>query len=156
MQIVLKVWSSDSERGLGFDYAIIRCTGALLTRSLRRLNAFRKGKSADPSIKEWRYWDASAEYFDLWVDLVSEREPACLSDELARAIDALEVDKREAVLASSDLKVPEEYIGAVDCAMVVVCNDGISFTALLKKDDVRLTTAEIPAGLLESALAALK
>jgi len=156
MQIVAKVWSSDSERGLGFDYAIIRCTDAVLTQSLQRISAFQGQKRADPSLEESRYWNPSAEYIDLWAAVPSQEESEQLPHELARAIDALEVDRREAVLAPDDLEVPDERIGAVECAMIVVRNEGIAFTALLKNDDVRLTTAEIPTGLLESALWALK
>lgn len=156
MQIVVKVWSSDSDRGLGLDYAVIRCTETLLKRSLQRLRAFQVREGEDASIEETRYWDASAEYFNLWAGVASQQESERVSHELARIVDSLEVDRREAVVTSDDLEIPEERIGAVECSMVAVRKEGIAFTALLKNDDVHLTTAEIPTALLESLLSGLK
>jgi len=54
MQIIVKVWSSHSERGLGFDYATINCTATFLEDSLQRIGAFRDRGSVDPSLEEMR------------------------------------------------------------------------------------------------------
>lgn len=156
MQIVVTVWSSDSNRGLGFDYAVIRCNDPFLKQSLQRLHAFQAQQHVDPSLEESRYWDASAEYFNLWAGVASQPESVHLSAELARMMDGLAVDRREAVVTLDELEITDERIGAVECAMVIVRKEGIAFTALLKNDDVRLTTAEIPGTVLESALSALK
>lgn len=150
MQIIVKVWSGDSERGLGIDYAAIHCTATFLDQSLRRIGAFRDHVSLDPSLEEMRYWDLSAEYFSLWAGGAS-RETDEMSCALAKSIDALEVDKREAVLTAENLNVSEERIGVVECGMMIVRNEGIAFSAILKDDDVRLTTAEIPQDLLRLA-----
>ena len=154
MQIIVKVWSSNSEGGLRFDYATINCTATFLEHSLQRIGAFRDRGSLDPSLEEMRYWDLSAEYFSLWAEGAS-READELSCGLEKSIDALEVDKREAVLTAEDLNVSEERLGAVESSMMIVRNDGIAFSAILKDDDVRLTTAEIPQELLRLALSTL-
>jgi len=60
------------------------------------------------------------------------------------------------VLTAEDLDVSEERFGAVECSMMIVRNEGIAFTALLKDDDVRLTTAEIRQELLRLALSTLR
>jgi len=155
MQIVMRVWSSDSERGLGFDYATLNCTATFLEHSLRRLDAFREHASLDPSLEELRYWDLSAEYFSLWAGGSSGGTDE-LPHALAKAMDVLEVDKREAVLTAEELNVSEESLAAVECGMMIVRTEGIAFTALLKDDDVRLTTAEISQDLLRLALSTLR
>jgi hypothetical protein len=155
MRIVVKVWSSDSERGLGYDYAIIECSEALLKRCLHRIGILRSQRALDPSLDEMCYWDSSAEYFSLWVHPLSP-EAENQSCELAKTIDALEVDNREAVIVAEQLNVSHECTGTVECAEMIVRNEGITFSALLRHDDVRLTTAEISQQLLESVLTANK
>jgi hypothetical protein len=155
MQIIVKVCSSDSDRGLGYDYAIVECGEALVKRSLQRISVLRSQRTLDPSLDELWYWDSSAEYFGLWVyDPSPEAENT--SCELAKAIDVLEVDKREAVVTSDHFNVPHECTRAVECAEMIVHNEGITFSALLRHNDVRLTTAEISQELLESVLATNK
>ena len=97
----------------------------------------------------------SAEYFSLWGH-PSSPEAENQSCELAKTIDALEVDNREAVIVAEQLNVPHECTGTVECAEMIVHNEGITFSALLRHDDVRLTTAEISQELLESILTANK
>lgn len=155
MQIIVKVWSSDSERGLGYDYAIIECSEALLKRSLHRIGVLRSRRALDPSLDEMCYWDSSAEYFSLWVHPPSP-EAENQSCELAKSIDALDVDNREAVIVAEHFTVPQECAGTVECAEMIVRNEGITFSALVRHDDVRLTTAEISQELLESVLTANK
>ena len=110
MRIIVKVWSSDSERGLGYDYAIIECSEALLKRSLHRIGILRSQRALDPSLDEMCYWDSSAEYFSLWVHPPSP-EAENQSCELAKTIDALEVDNREAVIVAEQLNVPQRMHG---------------------------------------------
>jgi hypothetical protein len=71
-------------------------------------------------------------------------------------IDAFEADNREAVIVAEHFNVPHEYTGTVECAEMIVHNEGITFSALLRHDDVRLTTAEISQELLDSVLTANK
>jgi hypothetical protein len=152
MQLVLRVWGSNSDRGLGFDYAIVEGGEAFLSLALRRINLLREQKALDSSLDEIRYWDLSAQYFNLSTDQESQADAETCS-KLAESIDGLEVDKREAVLAATDFSVPEDCIGAVECAQMIVREEGIAFRALLKHSDTRVTTAEIPKGMIESALA---
>lgn len=155
MQFVVKVWSSNSERGLNFDYAIIECTPAFLDQCLQRIGAFRTQKGCDPPLDEMHYWDLSAQYFDVWNGSGSA-ELDGNSSQLARCIDVLEVDRREAVLSVDDLHVSEGCAASIECAMMIVRNEGIAFSALLKDDEIRLTTAEISQNLLEIARSSTK
>lgn len=78
------------------------------------------------------------------------------SCELVKSIDALDVDNREAVIVAEHFTVPQECAGTVECAEMSGRNEGITFSALVRHDDVRLTTAEISQELLESVLTANK
>ena len=57
------------------------------------------------------------------------------SSKLEESIEALEIDTREAVIAADDFGVPERQIGAVECAQMIVREEGIAFNALLKHSD---------------------
>ena len=152
MQIVLSVWSNDSDRGLGFDYAVVEGGVAFLNLALRRINLLREQKALDSSLEEMRYWDFSIQYFNLSTDHPTQPEKGTCST-LAELIDGLEVDTREAVIAGTDLNVPAECLGAVECAQMIVREEGVAFRALLKHSDTRVTTAEIPYQMIDSLLA---
>jgi len=155
MQFVVKVWSSNSESGLNFDYAIIECTPGFFDQCLQRIGAFRTQKGPDPALEEMHYWDLSAQYFDIW-NARQSAELDGISPELARSIDALEVDRREAVVTADDLHVSGGCTASIECAMMIVRNEGIAFSAVLKDDEIRLTTAEISQNLLELARSSTK
>jgi hypothetical protein len=74
---------------------------------------------------------------------------------LAESIDALGVDTREAVIAPTDFSVPEECVGAVESAQMIVREEGVAFRALLKHSDTGVTTAEIPSSMIEAAPASV-
>jgi hypothetical protein len=44
MTIVLSVWGNDSDRGLGFDYAIVEGGAAFLNLARRRITLLREQK----------------------------------------------------------------------------------------------------------------
>ena len=125
---------------------------AFLNLALRRINLLRKQKALDSSLEEMRYWDFSAQYFNLSPDHPTQPDEETCS-KLAELLDVLELDTREAVVAGTDLNVPEGCIGAVECAQMIVREEGIAFRALLKHSDTRVTTAEIPYRMIESLLA---
>ena len=155
MVIVLKVWSSDPESGLGFDYASVGTEITFLESALRRINVLCEQKDRDKSLDVMHYWDFSSQYFSL---PVSQPSQPCdeASSKLEESIDALGIDMREAVMAVADFGIPEHCIGAVECAQMIVREEGIAFSALLKHSDTRVTTAEIPKQMIESALASAR
>jgi hypothetical protein len=51
-----------------------------------------------------------------------------------------------------DFHVPDSQIDAVECAQMIVREEGIAFTAIPKHTDIYLTTAEIPKHVLDSIL----
>ena len=69
---------------------------------------------------------------------------------MEKTLEDLEVDTREAVTAPADFRVLESQIGAVECAQMIVREEGIAFNALLRHTDIYVTTAEISKQVLES------
>lgn len=121
--------------------------------ALRRINALCEQEIVDPSVYETYYWDSSAQYFGPWIDRASQSgaaEDTCFQSE--EPVEALEIDTREAAIASSDFGVPDGLITAVECAQMIVRDGGIAFNALLRHNDIYVTTAEIPKRVLESVL----
>ena len=154
MRIVLKAWSSNPDYSAGCDYAIVEGGDMFLKLDLRRINALCEQKIVDPSVYETYYWDSSAQYFCPWTDRASQSgaaEDTCF--QLEESIGALEIDTREAAIASSDFDVPDSRITAVECAQMIVRDGGIAFNALLRHSDIYVTTAEISKQMIESALA---
>jgi hypothetical protein len=153
VQFVLKVWSSNSHYSGGCDYAVVDAHAALLKLALRRIGVLRNQKKLDSSLSETYYWDSSAHYFSPWINRASKSGPALESCfKLEESINALEIDMREVVVASDDFGVPESQMGAVECAQMIVRDEGIAFNALLKHTDTYVTTAEISKQMIESAL----
>jgi hypothetical protein len=153
VQIVLKAWSSNPDYSTGCDYAAVEGGEAFLKLALRRINVLREQKIVDPSLNETYYWDSSAQYFSPWVNRAlqsGEAEEACVTFE--ESIEALEIDTREVAVVSSDFTVPDSQITAVECAQMIVRDEGIAFHALLRHSDIYVTSAEIPKRVIESAL----
>ena len=97
-----------------------------------------------PSLNETYYWDSSAEYFSPWVNRVTQ--PSQVQESgfgLAETLEDLEVDTREVVTAPADFQVPESQIATVECAQMIVREEGIALNALLRHTDIYVTTAEI-------------
>jgi hypothetical protein len=156
VQIILKVWSSNSHYSGGCDYAVVDGNAALLKLALRRIDVLCNQKTLDASLSEAYYWDSSAQYFSPWINRASKSGPAleaCFR--LDESIDALQIDTREVAVASDDFCVPEGQVGAVECAQMIVRDGGIAFNALLKHTDTYVTTAEISKQMIESALASV-
>lgn len=154
MQIVLKAWSSNPECSTGCDYAVLEGSETFLKLALRRINLLCEQKIVDPSLNETSYWDYSAQYFSPWVNCAVESgEAEEMCSELKESIEALEIDSREAAIASSDLSLPDSQITTVECAQMIVRDGGIAFNALLRHTDIYVTTAEISKRMIESALA---
>ncbi len=80
MQIVLAVWSTDSDRALGFDYAVVEGRETLLSLALRRINLLREQKPLNSTLDEIRYWDLSAQYFNLSIDHQSQVDEETCSE----------------------------------------------------------------------------
>ncbi len=154
MQIVLKVWSSNSHYSGGCDFAVVDGNSALMELALRRIRALCALKELDSCLSETYYWDPSAQYFSPWINRPSKSGSvleACFK--LEQSIEALEIDTQEVVVVSDDFGVPESQIGAVECTQMIVRDGGIAFNALLKHSDIYVTTAEISKEMIESALA---
>jgi hypothetical protein len=154
VQIVLKVWSTDSHYSGGCDFAVVDGNTALLELALRRIRDLCDLKELDSSLSETYYWDSSAQYFSPLINRASKSGSAleaCFK--LEQSIETLEIDTREVVVASDDFGVPESQIGAVECTQMIVRSGGIAFNALLKHSDIYVTTAEISKEMIESALA---
>jgi hypothetical protein len=154
VQLILKVWSSNPHYSGGCDYAVVDSNAALLKLALRRIGVLCNQKLLDSSLSETYYWDSSAQYFSPWINRASKYGPgleACFK--LEESIDRLQIDTREVVVASGDFTVPENQIGAVESAQMIVRDGGIAFNALLKHSDTYVTTAEISKEMIESALA---
>ncbi len=70
--------------------------------------------------------------------------------ELEKTLEDLEVDTPEVVTAPADFQILESQIGGVECAQMIVREEGIAFNALLRHTDIYVTTAEISKQVLES------
>lgn len=151
MRVVLKAWSSKPEYSGGCEYAIVDIGAEFAKLALWRINVLREQKALDSSILETYYWDSSAEYFSPWVNRFSQpSEVQGAGSEFEKALEDLEVDTREVVTAPAELRVPESHIGAVECAQMIVREEGVAFNALLRHTDIYVTTAEISEQVLES------
>ena len=153
MRVILRVWSTNPDCNDGCDYAEVEISEELAKLMLRRLNVLREQKALDPSIFETYYWDYSARYFSPWVNQPTqphEVEVACC--ELEKTLEELQVDTCEVISVPDDFHVPDSQIATVECAQMIVRQEGISFTASPKHADICLTTAEISKQVLESIL----
>jgi hypothetical protein len=155
MRVLLKVWSSNPDYDGGCDYAAVEISEELAKIMLRRINVLSEQKALDCSLYETCYWDSSPEYFSPWAAHPAEPGeidvPAAALEEI---LDGLGVDTKETLIAPPDFRVSEGHIAAVECSQMIVRDDGIAFTALVRHADIYLTTAEIPREIIESALAA--
>ena len=151
MRVVLRTWSSNPEYSGGCDYAVVEIDAEFAKLALRRINVLCEQRGLDPSLYETSYWDSSAEYFSPWGNRVSQRSEVQESGyELGEALEGLEIDTREAVTAPADFRVPESQFAVVECAQMIVREEGIAFNALLRHTDIYVTTAEISKQVLES------
>ena len=151
MRVVLKTWSSNPEYSGGCDYAVVEVGEEFAKLALRRISVLCEKKALDSSLYETHYWDSSAEYFSPWVNRASRPTEVQESGvELEKTLEDLEVDMREAVMAPGDFRVPESHFGTVECAQMIVHEEGIAFHALLRHTDIYVTTAEISKHVLES------
>jgi len=69
---------------------------------------------------------------------------------LEETLEDLEVYTREVVTAPADFRVLESQIASVECAQMIVREEGIAFNALLRHTDIYVTTAEISKQVFES------
>jgi len=155
MRVLLKVWSSNPDYNGGCDYAAVEISEKLANLMLRRINVLSEQKVFDCSLYETYYWDSSPEYFSPWA--VHPTEPGEIGapgTALEDILDGLGMDTKEILIAPREFRVSESHIAAVECSQMVVRDDGIAFTALVRHADIYLTTAEIPREIIESALAA--
>ncbi len=151
MRVVLKTWSSNPEYSAGCDYAVVDIGEEFAKLALRRISVLCEQRAVDPSLYETYYWDSSAEYFSPWGNPASQPSEVQESGvELEEKLEHLEVDTREVVTAPADFQVPENQIAAVECAQMIVREEGIAFNALLRHTDIYVTTAEISKQVLES------
>lgn len=154
MRVVLKVWSSSPDYSGGCDYAVVGFSEELAKLTLRRINVLSEQKVLDPSLDETYYWDSSPEYFSPCVGRAAqagEVQESCV--ELEEMLENLEVNTKETVLAPAHFLVPESQIVVVECSQMVVRDDAIAFSGLLRHTDIHVTTAEIPKDVIESILA---
>ena len=153
MRVILRVWSTNPDYSGGCNYAVAEISEELAKLMLRRLNVLREQKTLDPSIFETYYWDYSAQYFSLWPNRpIEAQEPGNACFELEKTLEELQVDTCEMISVPDDFHVPDSQIDAVECAQMIVREEGIAFTAIPKHTDIYLTTAEIPKHVLDSIL----
>ncbi len=156
MRVILKVWSSNPENNGKCDFAAVEVTPQLATLAMRRIAVLRQQKALDPAVEETHYWCSDAEFFSPWADEPSQTdEPKAACVKLEEELDSLQIDKCEMVAASDNFSVPQSQIARVECVRMVVCEEGIAFTAIPKHTDFYVTTAEIPKGVLEQAAMAV-
>jgi sulfur carrier protein ThiS len=156
VRVILKVWSSNHDINGGCDFAVVEITLALAELALRRIAALCEQKVLDPAVDETYYWGSEVEFFSPWTDLANQTEEikaACLK--LEEELESLQVNRREMVTAAHGSSVPQSQIARVECAQMVVREEGIAFTAIPKHNDFYVTTAEIPKGVLEQAAMAI-
>jgi hypothetical protein len=156
VRVILKVWSSNPDNNGGCDFAVVEITAELAKLALRRIAALCEQKALDPAVYETYYWDSAAEFFSPWTDLANQTEEikaACLK--LEEELDSLQVYRHEMVTAAHGSSVPQSQIARVECAQMVVREEGIAFTAIPKYNEFYVTTAEIPKGVLEQAAMAV-
>jgi hypothetical protein len=119
--------------------------------ALRRIGVLCEQKAVDPSISETYYCDSSAEYFSPWGNRASQRSELEESGfDLGETLEHLEDDTREVVTAPADFRVLGSQIATVECAQMIVREEGIAFNALLRHTDIYVTTAEISKQVFES------
>jgi hypothetical protein len=126
-------------------------TPELAKLALRRIAVLSEQRGVDPAVCETSYWALDAEYFSPWLDLLDqsdEAKTACLQLEVA--LETLQIETHEMVSVAQDFSVPQSQIAWVECAQVVVREEGVAFTANLKHTNIDLTTAEISKQVLES------
>jgi len=153
MRVVLKVWSSNPDYSTGCDYAAVEISQELAKLMLRRINVLSEQKALDPALYETYYWDSSPEYFS--PGAVAPVEPGEIDEPTAaleEILNSLEVDTKETVIAPLDFRVSESHIAAVECSQMVVRDGGIAFSALVRRTDIYVTTAEIQRDVIASAL----
>ena len=153
MQVLLKVWSSNPEYSGGCDYAVVEIDEGLAKLMLRRITSLCELRALDPSLFEAYFWDSSPEYFSPWENRANQSgEVQNSADNLEKMLENLQVDSRESVVAPPDFRVPENKIATVECSQMIVRDDGVAFTALLRHSDIYVTTADIPRAFISSAL----
>jgi len=151
VRVVLRICSSNPAYSGGCDYAVVELDAEFAKLALRRISVLCEQKTLDSSLYETYYWDSSAEYFSPWVNRASPPTEVQESGvELEKTLDDLEVDMREVVTAPAAFRVRESQIGAVECAQMIVREEGIAFNALLRHTDIYVTTAEISKQVLAS------
>jgi hypothetical protein len=151
VRIVLKVWSSKPENNGGCDFAVVELTPELAKLALQRISVLCDQKALDPAAYETYYWGSEAEFFSPWAGLTTQTDEikaACL--ELEEELENLQIDRREVVSMVDDFSVPQSQIARVECAQMVVREEGIAFTAIPKHTDIHLVTAEISKHVLDS------
>jgi len=154
MQVLLKVWSSNPEYSGGCDYAVVEIDEGLTKLILRRITALCEQKALDASLFEAYYWDSSPEYFSPWVNRAKESgEVQNSEDDLEQMLENVQVDTQELVVAPPDFRVPENKIARVECSQMIVREDGVAFTALLRHSDIYVTTADVPKAFIALAFA---
>jgi hypothetical protein len=156
VRVILKVWSSNPENNGGCDFAVVDLTPELARLALRRIAVLGEQRGVDPAACETSYWAADAEYFSPWLSLPDQSDEAkAASLKLEEELDSLQVNRHEMVTAARGSSVPQTQIARVECAQMVVREEGIAFTAIPKHNDLYVTTAEIPKGVLEQAAMAV-
>jgi hypothetical protein len=152
MKLILRVSSTNEYCDGGCEFASLDLTRELANIALRRIQVLKDHKKVDESIYETYYWDFHAEYFTSRAD--SNDVPENVKNAMlavGEILEALGAEEKEVVTGPDDFEVVEAQITVVECAQMVVREDGIAFLALPKHCGFYVTTAEIPVPMLESA-----
>ena len=128
MDVILAVYTMDSERYTDCDAARVPLTPDLARLALRRIATLRAIQAKDPSADRIAYWDNHVQFFGWYEELGVDLDDVAVSEE--------------------EVHVSEEFLGDADCVRMVVEQSGIHWTAC-DPAGLFVQTAEIPLDLLE-------
>jgi len=155
MHIVLKVTSSNEYCDGGCEFALVDLNGRLSALALQRIAALREQKIRDPNLYEMCYWAYfGACYFSPFASLaIGDMEAEGASILLGGLLHELQIEDKEIICVPESFQVSSDQVARVECEQMIVWEASIAFTAIPKHASFHVQTVEIPATMLEAALA---
>ena len=155
MHIVLKVTSSNEYCDGGCEFALVDLNGRLSALALQRIAALREQKIRDPNLYEMCYWAYfGACYFSPFASLaIDDMEAEGASISVGDLLHELRIEDKEIICVPDSFQVPSDQVATIECEKMIVCPASIAFTAIPKHASFHVQTVEIPATMLEAALA---
>jgi len=155
MRIVLKATGSNEYCDGGCEFALVDLNGRLSALALQRIAALREQKTRDPNLDEACYWAYFvACYFSPFASIAiddTEAEGASISQ--GDMLHELRIEDKEIICVPDSFQVPSDQVATMECEKMIVRAASIAFTAIPKHASFHVQTVEIPATMLEAALA---